>query len=130
MTATLDRDIDNPFTGAPCTQDPESWFIEGATREAQLARAEAIRLCHQCPALLACRALADRLKASGTPLYGVWAGCNYTTKNPRMDRIVDDLLACGTEAGQKRHWRRGEKPCRPCVAAAYRAKLEREAVRS
>ena len=127
MTAALDT----VFSGAPCRQgNPDRlWFAEGTTREALRARAEAIRLCHQCPALLACRQLADRLTASGTPLYGIWAGRNHITKNPRMDRIVDDLLACGTEAGQKRHWRRGEKPCRPCQVAAYHAKLQREASR-
>lgn len=36
-----------------------------------------------------------------------------------QDETSRVLQPCGTPAAYQRHWRRGERPCRPCVEAHY-----------
>jgi hypothetical protein len=41
----------------------------------------------------------------------------------------EDLAPCGTSAGAKRHYRRGERPCEECRTAANRERLAPGALR-
>lgn len=106
----------------PCAANPELWFSSGTSREARADRKQAIAICHTCPLIDACRKAVNDLD----PQHGIWAGENLNRGNPKIDRINDELLICGTEAGHARHRRRKEPACRPCIDAATREKESRE----
>ena len=52
---------------------------------------------------------------------------------PNFDRRPGqrhDVRPHGTEAGARRHWRAGERPCEPCRLASNAAHIYRSAVRA
>jgi hypothetical protein len=99
---------------APCRTDPEVMFPHPRDR-AGIRRAQA--QCASCPVFKACEGYAARVK----PTDGVWAA---QLRSGRPSRELD-LQPCGTEAGYKRHWRRGED-CRICRQGSARERALRK----
>lgn len=106
----------------PCSRNPDLWFTQGNDKAALDAKAEAIRICRTCPVLKAC----EKLVADLDPQYGIWAGQNLNRQSPKVDRLTDEVLSHGTQAGAMRHRRRGETPCRACLDAEQGRKWECE----
>ena len=106
------------LTGARCAQtDPELFFPPNT---GTIAFEEAAEVCYGCPVKVDCLAGARRRNE----VWGVWGGVNFE-KDPDaepFDPFAVDY--CGTVAGNSRHRKRGEDPCRPCKDA--RAAYERE----
>ena len=80
---------------------------------------EAIAICHRCPVIDECRAYSDDSRIT----YGVWGGRWIIRKGAAYDAL--DWFRHGTEAGFKRHERRGEVPCQPCKNGQQWARNER-----
>ena len=103
---------------ALCSQvDPELFFPEKGN-PAYKAKA----VCAACPVMMQCRSYAIN---SPVFLYGVWGGLSERDRRyhrskgqlplrPSQDPKPEGEL-CGTEAGAKRHYRRGERPCLACL---------------
>jgi len=82
---------------------------------------EAIAICQHCPVINECRRYADNPKIT----YGVWGGQWINrTKNASYEAV--DSFPHGTEAGHKRHVRRGEQPCQQCRDGETWARRERK----
>jgi hypothetical protein len=89
-------------------------------------------LCLSCPVRTACLAWAlDKPEP-----YGVWGGLDEKERaellggRPKPDpdvapRKSSGPARCGTEAGYRKHIRRGEKACDRCREARNRARVER-----
>lgn len=56
--------------------------------------------------------------------------CSLCGRSPRDDPTAPYTEEHGTEAGAKRHWRRGEDACTACLAGAARAVADRVAARN
>lgn len=131
-------------TRANCRyDDPETYFAERAVGSALAA-------CRTCPVRQQC--LEEAMTAEGTltagSRFGIFGGL---TPQQRADRSLAEpappqpipigqpqptprwngreLAPCGTRAAYRRHLRRGEVPCRACVAAEARARQDRHARR-
>lgn len=108
---------------ALCAQvDGDVWFPVLGHDTTQAAKA----VCNgtgdrpPCPVREACLAWA----LDADERYGVWGGLSPNERKklargqkPRAQRDREPITH-GTEAGSKAHYRRGEKPCRPCLEAA------------
>lgn len=90
---------------------------------------KALAICHTCPALQPCRD--DALRAG---YWGMVAGGLLPEHQGPRDWIRglviqnDDSeydFEHGTRAGYLVHWRRGERPCRPCTNAATQYNQQR-----
>jgi hypothetical protein len=80
--------------------------------------------------------------AAGVPVDEKWTDLTAWASQPAADLTAAPIKAslrtvagerqtqftCGTPAAAKRHWRRGEKPCKPCADAwrEYGRQLKRE----
>lgn len=110
---------------ALCSQtDPELFFPERGN-PAYKARA----VCAACPVMMQCRSFALNCPEH---LYGVWGGLSeqerryYRSKRQLPIRPTQNPMeVCGTEAGAKRHYRRGERPCLACIRGQRRQRDER-----
>lgn len=60
----------------PCEADPEQWFADANTMEGTRKVRAAIAACTACPALIACREHAKKVR----PQFGVWGGKYYTQR--------------------------------------------------
>lgn len=102
---------------ALCAQaDPDVFFPDRGQSPIQ-----AKLICRSCPVQVEC---ADYAINSPTPLHGVWGGMgeHERRKIRRSEGIRDQVVEeHGTEAGAKRHERRGEVPCFACRHAAAEA---------
>lgn len=67
----------------PCEADPERWFADATTMEGKMRVKSALDACVGCPALLACREHAKKVK----PSCGVWGG-RYYGQHRRTNRNV------------------------------------------
>lgn len=83
-------------------------------RRQELAALAAI--CADCPVIAECAETAARSRA-----YGFWAGRWWDGTGE--DMVVD---VHGTEAGARRHQRRGERPCPSCARASALRAAERK----
>lgn len=88
--------------------------------------ANAKSLCAGCPIKDECRQLGRDLHE-----VGIWGGETDEERRaagyqPRGFRSSDIIPACGTEAGAKRHRRRGGTPCPPCLRAEAAGRRRRE----
>lgn len=88
-----------------------------STHQARMAA----RVCAQCPVAKLCGEYAE-----ATHSVGIWGGSVQRT-NRSQYRPPDDRH--GTEAMQRKHLRRGEKPCAACLEAARIANADRRARR-
>lgn len=95
---------------------PELWFSDDPER-----REMATHICNSCPVQASCAVFADQIRAT----HGVWAGA-YRLMNPSKTGFVGAEFVHGTPAGYKKHKRRGEKACGPCLAAHNRYRLDRK----
>ncbi|WP_326730260.1 WhiB family transcriptional regulator [Streptomyces phaeochromogenes] len=84
--------------GLPCRNDPAPFFSTRATD-----RQYAAGLCGPCPIRLQCASYA----LDNDERAGVWGGIDLTAR----------VLGCGTVGGFRKHRRRGEEPCAPCLHA-------------
>lgn len=97
--------------------------------------AEAKSVCANCPIIDAC--LEEALARDER--FGVWGGrTERERRRIRRERGMTsapvevvagtsyDPERCGTEKGNRAHYRRGETPCGPCRFAAGLAKAERK----
>lgn len=84
---------------------------------------EAKELCARCPVISECREYAINYP---TRLEGIWGGLSeIERRKPRKKRGLPVSYAsgdiahrgCGTAAGYKMHYRRGEQPCDNCRRA-------------
>lgn len=82
-------------------------------------RREAKKICHRCPVIAECVLYAKELRVTD----GVWGGSYHNLPSRGTNRGYTD--ECGTEAGAKRHWTKGEKPCEACGAAVREARKRR-----
>lgn len=105
-----------------------SWvdFFPGKAQSVEPAK----RICRMCPVRVEC---AEYAVTSPIMLLGVWGGMSANErrevrqrrgiKDQNMDDVLD--LRCGSEAGAKAHWRRGESPCEACRSASVEARRRR-----
>lgn len=80
---------------------------------------EARRVCAECPVRVPC---AEYALTAPFAAQGIWGGTDEVERSqlrPPSDgtRVRWHSDRCGTPAGAKRHYRRGEKPCAPCLEA-------------
>lgn len=109
---------------AACRENPDLMFPKGSfpyARATKTAVEEAKAVCAGCPVLEQCRAYTARVR----PTYGVWAGEFFQDKNRSAGTSWAPAAACGTLAGHRVHYRRGEKPCGRCRDAHMLAKSVR-----
>ncbi len=100
--------------------DPEIFFTDcGNSYEAHQART----ICARCPVKQEC--LEYSLRAP-MRLDGIWGGLGVGRRD-ELRRGYPDVFRHGTEAGAKRHYRRGEKPCPACLEASRTASRLRKA---
>ena len=105
------RSTRNWVEGAACAQtDPELFFPEKGQPSAS-----AKLVCHRCPVVAACLEFALN---SPIRVEGIWGG---TTPKERQElrrelgvKTDNYYDRCGTSAGARRHYRRGEKACPDC----------------
>lgn len=110
-------------------ENPELWFSpSGMSRDTR----KAISICLRCPVRAPC---ADFAEASQSD-YGVWGGRGAVERRTvpgRPRRGTGNRRAGrpehGDDAGAQRHRRRGEAPCRECLAGERAASVQREANR-
>lgn len=70
----------------PCEMDPERWFADAKSPTGLEMLESAVRACHGCPVLDACRKYTDAVR----PDFGVWAGRYYFS---RADRFPQRMAA-------------------------------------
>lgn len=110
-------------TDAACAKsdDPDLFYPEtkGPHRAARA-------VCQACPVRVQC------LEAGMDERHGVWGGTSPQERQElrrrrgnRPARVWADTADHGTEAGARRHYRRGEKPCQSCLTASRTAKQAR-----
>ena len=110
-------------------QNAEWWFPAevGRRRTRYGDDSVAKRICNTCPVLEQC--LTHALTHDETD--GVWGGLSpeerAELRKARLRPMAE--MDHGTEAGEKKHRRRGEEPCNRCRVAASRAQRERKARR-
>jgi WhiB family transcriptional regulator, redox-sensing transcriptional regulator len=109
---------------AVCRQvDPELFFPSSSnTAPTTIRRAKVI--CQQCPVQLQCLDAA----LENDERHGIWGGINFGTARSRareelrVQRRVtprdEDEHGGTTDAGARRHYRKGERPCFACAEAA------------
>lgn len=96
---------------AACQGADDGLFFPGTTGKANAAKA--LRICRTCEVRAEC--LQHALTA--VEQYGVWGG--KTEQELReMRKMRKRPPVCGTEAGYRNHFRRGEKPCGACIEGA------------
>ena len=86
-------------------------------------------LCATCPVIFECMddAMADPHR------YGIWGGTSESERArirkgaPKKPGPQRQPINHGTPAGEKAHYRHGEKPCEACSKAAYAARNRRKA---
>ena len=107
------------LAGALCVG---KWWLFDSTEPSDHAEARA--LCAQCPALMACVALAAEVRsptsmaACGGGMSGTWAGRLYTTKGHRRAAGRPPLpREHGTDRGYHQHRQQDEEACSACRAA-------------
>ncbi len=99
-------------------KETDLWFALDGTAE----QGEALAHCHVCPVLTDCLqyAVANNIRE------GVWGGQTESQRAAARRRTRRRVPAvCGTRGGFLRHYRNGEKPCRPCRDADNAARRER-----
>lgn len=79
------------------------------TRERANREREAIRVCRDCPLLVACDQAARDLDDLGD---SIWAGLTAATRARRAGQACAEKR--GTVAGRQRHRRAGQKVCPAC----------------
>lgn len=126
MTVLPEDDYDDWREHAACrnTRHPDVWYPD--KEQIHTIRAAKI-VCKQCPVRADCL---DAAFDNGEP-FGIWGG--YTPQEREVirrnngipKRKPPELWPHGTEAGYKRHRRRGEPPCALCVRGSNAAKAKR-----
>ena len=114
---------------ALCRQvDPELFFPSSsndATDGLITTIRQAKAICQQCPVQLPCLDAA----LENDERHGIWGGVNFATARSRTrdqlriqrrvtPRDDDDEHGGTTDAGARRHYRKGERPCFACAEAA------------
>lgn len=91
--------------------DPELFFPrgEGTSHLAQAEDAKAV--CRRCPVMSRCLEWAVETGQDS----GIWGGLREDER--RGVRPSKKAQPCGTRAAYRRHLRRDEKPCEPCIEA-------------
>ena len=107
---------------ALCAQVGPVEFFPNAGQSATAAKS----VCRKCPVQLECLNYAI---TSPTALHGIWGGTSAVERRDlRQRRNIRDEIEedwHGTEAGAKRHARRGEPACRDCMRGQSFAQRER-----
>lgn len=80
---------------------------------------QALQFCHTCPVVLQCRLYSKNMGP------GVWGGQIQTGQTQSADNRPYLASAHGTEAGYKRHRRRGEEACHACMEGHSEARRRR-----
>lgn len=115
---------------ALCLDADPDVFFPSVGENATAAKA----LCARCPITEQCREWAIVNLGDEAADVGIWGGSSPRDRAAeRMRRGMrssgrrhsDVLAPCGTDAAYRRHWRRGEKPCRPCTTAHTEAATRR-----
>lgn len=97
-------------------RDPEIWFDE--------RRAEAKRICAECPVSQQCGAL------GGDEYRGIWGGVKQSRVKVGASPSIEYLgFPHGTEGGYSRHIREDTPPCARCSIAHTFARRDLEAKR-
>lgn len=108
---------------ASCAQsDPELWFPDKGQNNR-----EAKDICGACDVRKECLEWAVNAPVN---LLGIWGGFSETERaRIRRNRNIRDIkdFEHGTPAGARAHYRRGEKPCPPCMQAQNLRERERTA---
>jgi len=123
---TLNYDGRLPCQTAPQLFDaPDGERTNSTDRHHRVYHAQL--LCSRCPVRAACGDLGEQLGEQG-----VWGGRDRSadTPEPKPAPVPRSEAQCGTEPGEKKHRRAGEKPCFACAEAARIAGRERKAKRS
>ena len=114
---------------ALCRQVDPELFVPSSSTDATdglittIRRAKAI--CQKCPVQLQCLDAA----LENDERHGIWGGVNFGTARSRTrdqlriqrrvtPRDDDDEHGGTTDAGARRHYRKGERPCFACAEAA------------
>lgn len=105
--------------------DPELFFpsVNGPAARKQIA--EAIEICKQCPVIAECAAERERTDST----YGVWAAKMHRADDKKLGAspsVEARQYEHGSEAGYKRHLRRGETSCAACRQAATKESVRRQ----
>lgn len=112
----------NWVAGAACAQtDPELFFPENGKSSAM-----AKQVCQRCPVTADCLEFALN---SPIRIEGVWGATTVRERRELRRKLgvkTDNYYdRCGTTAGARRHYRRGEKCCPDCRRAESLAKKAR-----
>ena len=113
---------------AICRQVDPELFFPSSSNDATDGLITTIRrakvICQQCPVQLQCLDAA----LENNERHGIWGGINFGTSRSRaredlrIQRRVtprdDDEHGGTTDAGARRHYRKGERPCFACAEAA------------
>lgn len=92
---------------AACVSHPkEWWYPERWNTGSGHGYAQARIVCQACPVRENC--LTEALERNEQ--FGMWGGMTPQERGVHNNK-------CGTTAGYIRHWRAGEPPCEPCLAA-------------
>lgn len=104
--------------------DTEAWFPPRTDIRANRA---ATALCNGCPVINECLefALAAEAGMGASGREGIFGGLT-PAERARLVRGQTKPIRHGTEAGYRKHHRRGESPCGACMVAASKAKARRE----
>lgn len=129
LCAQVDPEIFFPERGQDCGTETLRCRFEFTRCRACEARS----VCHDCPVILQCRSF-----ALNSPLFvdGIWGGLSTQARSdyrasrrlPLQHRDNPSPIRerCGSEAGARQHYRRGEKPCPACLQANRVIRSERK----
>lgn len=105
------------FHAACLGSDPDLFFPERgeSTKEAKA-------ICATCPVKAECMEYAT----SGVEKFGIWGGTSERERRAKrkgmpMPKPKPSAGTHGTDGGYRRHWKRGEQACQPCLEAHRRA---------
>lgn len=121
ITEALGRNTQPWMAQAACkSRDPDLFYAHPMDHDRQR---EAKRVCNNCPVIAECLTQA----IENDEPFGVWGG--YTARERhdirRTSRPPTRAPQCGTYAGAKRHYNRGEQTCQHCRQAAADHSAER-----
>lgn len=120
---------------AACRRFPADWWHSNDSRE----RERAADVCGECPVQRECLSYAQawwqRREGGHTRPQGIWGGWLFRDGDRPAPvgtlRVAAPLKRlplqpCGTAAAYKRHRKRGETPCLPCLVAGNAASAVRD----
>jgi len=121
ITEALGHNTQPWMAQAACkNHDPELFYAHPVDHD---RHRQAKRICNNCPVITECLTHAIQ---NDEP-FGIWGAHTARERHTltHTPRPPSPAPQCGTYAGAKRHYNRGEKPCQPCRQAAADHSAER-----